>query len=162
MITMEEELCEEEPLGLQMVAHGDCKQQQTTVGENNNMQQTQSREKQTQPDTVTAQCAREYVVLTGSCVRRKLESSSCCKDTADSARESGSGPRSPRHGSRTPDTSGGLPHTRRTCRSAAKGHLFPCPQLPPPGQTSSRTCGHGLCGETAFSEATVKIWTFQS
>lgn len=35
-LTMEEELCAEEPLGLSTVAHGDCKQQQTTVGKNKN------------------------------------------------------------------------------------------------------------------------------
>lgn len=103
-LTMEEELCEEEPLGLQMVAHGGCKQEQTTVGKNDNMQQTQSGDKPTKPDTLTAQYWDQYVVLTGSCVPRTLGSSSCCKDTADSARESGSGPRSPRRGSRTPDT----------------------------------------------------------
>lgn len=118
---MEEGLCAEEPLGLRMVAHGDCKQQQTTVGKNK--KNTANGNKETnisESDAIQAQyweyCLLEYMVLTGSYVQRTLESSSCCKDTADSTHESGSGLRHPRYWFHTPNTSDVLRHTRKSCR----------------------------------------------
>lgn len=132
-LTMEEELCAEEPLGPSTVAHGDCKQQHTTVGKNNNNNTANAVERQ------TANQMRHTVlgglVLTGSYERRTLESSSCCSGTADNARESGSGLTGPEHGFHTPNTSDVLHHTRKSCRSAAQTHVFPgpCTQPPPPG-----------------------------
>lgn len=90
-------------------------------------QQMQYRVKRSQSDAVQAQCwedcLRECVVLTESCGRRTLESSSCCRDTAGNARESGSGPRGPKHGFHTPNTSDVLHHTGRSCRSGTHTHL---------------------------------------
>lgn len=125
-LTMEEELCAEEPLGPSTVAHGDCKQQQTTVCKNNNTANAVQREtKAIRSSRSWEDSLPEYVVLTGSYVRRTLESSSCCRDTADNARESGSGPRGPKPGFHTPNTSDVLHHTRTSCRSGAKNTHLP-------------------------------------
>lgn len=47
-LTTEEEFCAEEPLGPSTVADGDCKQQQTTVGKNNNTANAVQRNKTNQ------------------------------------------------------------------------------------------------------------------
>lgn len=104
----------------------------------------------------------EHWALTGSCERRTPESSSCCRDTADSARETGSGPRSPRQWLHTPHTSAVPGPSGGSCRAQ---HRLICPwawtaSVPPP-QTCGLTCFLGLCGSAALWGATAGLWSVQ-
>lgn len=66
----------------------------------------------------------ELEALTGSCERRTPESSSCCRDTADSGRGTGSGPRSRRPRFHTPHTSAAAPGpSRGSWRTSRNCHL---------------------------------------
>ena len=101
---------------------------------------------------------REHWELTGSCGRRTRESNSCCKDTAGSARETGSGPSSPRPRCHTPDTADAAAHSRKSCRSTAQLGVTVDPPAPPPAPTAlGLTCWPGLSVSAAYWEATATL-----